>query len=46
MRLRNYTYSLSVNIDIAVVYSIKDNDSIIKLPEKIIKDVLLVKYLS
>lgn len=42
-RLRNYTYSLSVNIDISIVYSISEGDSVVVMPEKIIKDILLCK---
>lgn len=42
-RLRNYTYSLSVNIDINIVITIKNNDTIITLPDKLLKNVLLGK---
>ena len=42
-RLRNYTYSLSIYIDLIVIISIIENDSIIILPNKSIKNVLLGK---
>ena len=42
-RIRNYTYSLSVNIDISITYSIIENDVLTVLPSKIIKDILLCK---
>ena len=41
--LRNYTYSLPLYIDIKTNIYIKDNDNIIILPDKIIKNVLLGK---
>ena len=42
-RLRNYTYSLSIYLNIKVFISIKDNGSIIELPGKNINNVLLGK---
>ena len=42
-RLRNYTYSLSIYIDIIIVISINDNNSTVILPNQIIKNVLLGK---
>ena len=41
--LRNYTYSLPLYIDIKTNICIKDNESIIVMPDKIIKNVLLGK---
>ena len=42
-RLRNFTYSLLVNIDLTVKIKIKENDEIINLPNKNIKNVLFTK---
>ena len=42
-RIRNYTYSLSVYIDICVTYKLNDNDILVTLPNKILKDILLCK---
>ena len=42
-RLRNYTYSLSVIMDLKVTTFIKDNETIIELPPKVINNVLLGK---
>ena len=42
-RLRNYTYSLSVIIDIGVNYLLLENDIKIKSPTKYIKNILLCK---
>ena len=42
-RLRNYTYSLSIYIDLIIIISINDNNSIVILPNRTIKNVLLGK---
>ena len=43
-RLRNYTYALTIKIDISVIVTIyEDNDQKIELPEKYIKDIVLSK---
>lgn len=42
-RLRNYTYSLSIIIDVTIQFTINDNGGDIIIPDKIIKDVLLCK---
>ena len=42
-RKTNYTYSISLNLDINITYHIKENDSIIMLPPKLLKDILLCK---
>ena len=43
-RLRNYTYALTIKIDISIIVTIfEDNDSKIELPEKYIKDIVLSK---
>jgi len=42
-RLRNFTYSLSVIIDVGVVYTILDNDIKVLSPVKVIKNILLCK---
>lgn len=40
-RLRNYTYSLCIYLDLKIYISIKENDSIIELPGKTVSNVLL-----
>jgi DNA-directed RNA polymerase II subunit RPB2 len=42
-RLRNFTYSLLVNIDLIVKIKIKENNEITNLPNKNIKNVLFTK---
>ena len=43
-RLRNYTYALTIKIDISILVTIyEENDSKIELPEKYIKDIVLSK---
>jgi DNA-directed RNA polymerase II subunit RPB2 len=42
-RLRNYTYSLAVNIDLSITYNIIEPNSYVTIPSKIIKDILLCK---
>ena len=42
-RLKNYTYSLSIYVDFTISVVLKDNDSLITLPDNIIKNVLLGK---
>ena len=42
-RLRNYTYSISILIDINVQIMINQNDTIVSLPERIIQNILLGK---
>ena len=42
-RLRNYTYSLSIYVDLIIIISIVDNGSIVILPNKVIKNILLGK---
>ena len=42
-RKRNYTYSISLNLDINITYNVKENDTIIMLPSKLLTDVLLCK---
>ena len=42
-RKRNYTYSLSINLDFNITYNIKENESIITMPSKLLTDILLCK---
>ena len=42
-RKRNYTYSLSINLDVNITYNIKENESIITMPSKLLTDILLCK---
>ena len=42
-RLRNFTYSLSILIDLIITIEINDNDNKIILPDKIINNILLAK---
>ena len=42
-RLRNYTYSISILLDLEIKYSIKDENEIIILPIKKIKNILFGK---
>ena len=42
-RLRNFTYSLTVFIDLSIKIRINDNNEIINLPPRLIKDIVLTK---
>ena len=42
-RLRNYTYAITIKIDIVVIVTIYDKDSKIELPKKCISDIILSK---
>jgi len=42
-RLRNYSYTITIRIDISIMVTIYDKSSKIELPEKYIKDIVLSK---
>ena len=42
-RLRNYSYSCSLYLDIVITIKLKENDTYVTLPEKVIKNILFGK---